>query len=59
MFEGKIAFPQSWTEQQIEQGYDLVRIGSDESKVKHAAWYEKQKASKAVDTYTEQPANEN
>lgn len=57
--EEYVQFTQREAEQQIEHGYDVVRIGSDEMKAKHAAWFAEQKASKADEAVAEQPANEN
>lgn len=50
-------FTQREADQQVGQGVDLVRIGSDESKAKHSAWLEKQKAKETVKSDT-QPADE-
>lgn len=40
------------------QGHDVIRIGSDESKAKHATWWEKQRATESSDVACEEPAKE-
>lgn len=56
--EEYVKFTQREAEQQVEQGYDITRIGSDESKAKHAAWFAKQKATKSADEPAHASTNE-